>query len=87
MWIHADDVVEVAFVDGVARVRRRAEDRAQLVRRRADRDAGDPHARHHHLAGGQLAELEQLLQHLARLRAERPLLLGFLDDSCSSSDV
>ena len=54
--------------------------RADRVRRRADRNAGDAHARHHHLAGGQVAELEQLLQHLARLGAQRALLLGLLDD-------
>ena len=53
---------------------------AELVRAGADRNAGDADARHHHFAGGQLAELEELLQDLARLRAQRALLLGLLDD-------
>ena len=41
---------------------------------------GDPDTGNHHLAGGQVAEGEQLLQHLAGIGAQRPLFLGLLDD-------
>ena len=61
----ADDVIEVAAVDRISRVGLRADDRAQLVRLGADRDADEQHARHHRLAGGAVAELEQVAQDLA----------------------
>ena len=46
----ADDVIEVAAVDGIACVRLRADDRPQLVWLGADRYADQQHARHHGLA-------------------------------------
>ena len=58
----------------------RADDRSQLVGLGADRDADQQHARHHHLAGGQIAELEQLAQDLAGLAAQQPAFLALLDD-------
>ncbi len=61
-------------------MRRVAEQLAQVLRSGSDRDAGDPHARHHRLAGRQLAELEELLQHLAALGAQRALLLRLFGD-------
>ena len=76
---HADDVIEVVLEDGIARVRRAAEQLADPSGG-AERDADDPHARHHDLGGGQVAELEQLLQHLAGLRANGAQLLALLHD-------
>ena len=76
----ADDVVEISFVDRVARVRRRGRESPARRRACADRDAGDPDARHHHFARGQAAELEEFLQHLAGLRAQRPEILALLND-------
>jgi hypothetical protein len=76
----ADDVIEVFVVDRIARVRRLADDGSELGGAGAERNSDDPHARHHHFARGTVAELEQLLQHLARVLAERPLLLRFLHD-------
>ena len=61
----ADDVIEVAAVDGIPCVRLRAHDRAKLVRLGADRDADEQHARHHRLACGAIAELEQVAKQLA----------------------
>ena len=48
--------------------------------RAAERKARDPHARHHDLRRRQVGELEQHLQHLAGLGAERAALLAFLHD-------
>ena len=50
------------------------------VGRRADRNADDAHARHHDLARGEVAELEQLPQDPARLGAKRAAVLALLDD-------
>ncbi len=61
---HADDVIEIALVDRVARVRRAAQKLADLIRRGPKRNADDPDPRNHRLAGRQIAELEQFLQHL-----------------------
>ena len=48
--------------------------------RAADRHAGDAHPRNHRFAGGEVAELEQLLQHLPGVRADGAELLALLDD-------
>ena len=77
---HADDVIEVALDRPDSACAACGRGARESVRRRADRDPGDADARHHDLAGGQIAELEQLAQHLARLGAQRALLFGFLDD-------
>ena len=77
---HAEDVIEILFEHGISRVGGVGEDLADRVGPGADRDADDSHPRHHHLAGGEVAELEELLQHLAGLRAQRAELLALLDD-------
>ena len=58
----------------------RAEQLADCAGVRAERNAGDADARHHDFAGRAVAELEQLLQHLPGLGAERAELLALLDD-------
>ena len=76
----ADNVVEVAVVDGIAGVRVAADDLAQLVHVGAGGNAHQPDARHHHLARRQAAELEQLAQDAARFPAQHPALVAFFDD-------
>ena len=86
---HADDVIEVALVDRIARVTMLADDRANLVDwRGADRNADDADARDHHLRGGEVAELEQLAQIIdpASSRSAPPRSLSSTM-SCSSSGV
>ena len=65
---------------GIAGMRLAAEQFPDAVRRAAEREAGDPHARHHDLGGSQVGEVEQHLQHLAGFRANRPTFLAFLND-------
>ena len=77
---HAQDVIEIPLVDRIARVRRPSEQIADLLRGRAERNAGQAHARHHDFTGGESAELEQLLQHLSGLGAQRAEVLALLDD-------
>ena len=73
-------MIEIPFVDGIARARLTPDDLPQLLGTGADGNAGDADARHHHFSGGELAELEQLLQDLARLGPQRALLFRLLDD-------
>ena len=54
--------------------------RADILRRAAERDAGDADARHHRLARRAVAEGEQLAQHLAGLGAELAAFLALVDD-------
>ncbi len=61
----ADDVIEVAAVDRITRVGLRADDGAELVGLGAHRYADEQHARDHRLAGGSIAELEQVAEQLA----------------------
>ena len=77
--VHAAfDVIEVAGVDRVPRVRRVADDLLRVVDGRAGGDADQAHPRHHHLAGGEVAELEELAQDAARFAAQQAALRGSL---------
>ena len=76
----ADDVVEVAAVDRISRVRVRADDGAELVGLGADRDADEQDPRHHHLTRGPIAELEQVAQDLPGLATQQAAFLALLDD-------
>ena len=76
----ADDVVQVAAVDRIARVSVRAHDRSKLVGFSADRDSREQNARHHHLTGGSIAKREQVPQDLTGLPAKEPAFLALADD-------
>ena len=76
----ADDVVEVAAVDRVSRVRVRADDRSELVGLGADWNAGEQNPRHHHFTRCPVAELEEVAQNLPGLAAQQAAFLALLDD-------
>ncbi len=76
----ADDVVRVAGVYGISRVRLGPHDFPQILASGAHPNPNEVNARHHHLAGDQIAELEQLAQDLAALTAEKAALLALLND-------
>ena len=77
---HAHDVIEILLVDRVARVGLIREELADGCRRHPDLDSDDPDAGHHHLRRVEVAELEQLLEHLARLGPQGAKLAALLDD-------
>ncbi len=60
----ADDVVEAFAVDGQPGVRLPRQEVDHLVERRVGADAAHLGPRHHHLAGGEIAEAEDAVQHL-----------------------
>src|SRR5205814_7459213 len=64
----------------IARVRPRADEIAQRVGRRIDRDAHDVDARHHHLPRLEIAEFEELVENVSGLAAQEAALLALLDD-------
>ena len=77
---HADDVIEVAVVDGIAGVALLGHRPPEILRVRPDRKADDADARHHGLAGREVAELEQLVENPRGLAVERAAGLALLDD-------
>jgi hypothetical protein len=74
-----DDVVEVAVVDGVPRVARLAKDPPELRRLAPERDAIHRDAGDHDLGRGPVGELEQVLQHAARLPGQLAAELAVLE--------
>ena len=67
-----EDLVERAAIDGVARVRRLHHRLEGLLGREVDRECDDVHARHHHVGGLLVAEVEDLGDHLLLLLLDLP---------------
>ena len=76
----ADDVVQVAAVDRISRMRVRADDRSELVGLGAHWDPGEQNARHHDLTRCPVAELEEVAQDLPGLAAQHAAFLTLADD-------
>ena len=73
----ADDVVERAAVDRVARVRRVDDGRKRLLRRQLDGEGDDLGPRDHHVVRLLVGEVEDLVEHLLLRLLD---LLGLRDD-------
>ena len=76
----ARDVIQIAGIDRVSRVGCVADDLLHGVDGRTGRDAGEADPGHHHLAGGEVAELEELAQDAPGLAAQQAALVALLDD-------
>jgi hypothetical protein len=76
----ADDVVERLAEDGVARVGRVEDDGERLLGRHVDRDRGHVRFRHHHVGDVLVAEDEDLVDHLALVLLDLPLLRRARDE-------
>ena len=63
---HAFDVIEIALVDGHARVPLLGEQLDHLLGSRVDRHADHDGARHHHFLGGPFGEVEEAVDELRR---------------------
>ena len=66
----ADDLVERAAVDGIARVRRVDHRGEHLLGRQVDRERDHLGPRHHHVRGLLVGEVEDLVEHLLLLRLD-----------------